>query len=57
MRLKDAGKLCESGVAPANWKFDPNEFWIEEHGLIMEKVKKRDRKKERRKERKMGVLN
>jgi hypothetical protein len=23
--------------APAGWKFDPNEFWIEEYGRIMEK--------------------
>eukprot|EP00471_Norrisiella_sphaerica_P003659 CAMPEP_0184489596 /NCGR_PEP_ID=MMETSP0113_2-20130426/15910_1 /TAXON_ID=91329 /ORGANISM="Norrisiella sphaerica, Strain BC52" /LENGTH=280 /DNA_ID=CAMNT_0026873119 /DNA_START=195 /DNA_END=1037 /DNA_ORIENTATION=- len=25
------------GVAPANWKFDKNDWWLEEHGLIMEK--------------------
>jgi len=31
-RLKSAG-----GVAPANWKFDESDWWLEEHGLIMEK--------------------
>ena len=30
-RLKDAG-----GVAPARWKFDSTDWWLEEHGLIME---------------------
>jgi len=30
-RLQAAG-----GVAPAGWKFDPKEWWLEEHGLIME---------------------
>jgi hypothetical protein len=29
--LKDAG-----GVAPARWKFDESDWWLEEHGLIME---------------------
>jgi hypothetical protein len=24
------------GVAPARWKFDPTDWWLEEHGLIME---------------------
>lgn len=31
-RLKTAG-----GVAPAKWKFDGGDWWLEEHGLIMEK--------------------
>lgn len=31
-RLKEVG-----GVAPANWKFDAGDWWLEEHGLIMEK--------------------
>jgi len=31
-RLKSAG-----GVAPAQWKFDGADWWLEEHGLIMEK--------------------
>jgi hypothetical protein len=31
-RLKSAG-----GVAPAQWKFDSADWWLEEHGLIMEK--------------------
>ncbi|MBV9399204.1 MAG: hypothetical protein JO062_14570 [Bryobacterales bacterium] len=30
--LKAAG-----GVAPAQWKFDAADWWLEEHGLIMEK--------------------
>jgi len=30
-RLKDAG-----GVAPARWRFDGTDWWLEEHGLIME---------------------
>jgi len=25
------------GVAPSQWKFDPADWWLEEHGLIMEK--------------------
>ncbi len=29
--LKNAG-----GVAPARWKFDESDWWLEEHGLIME---------------------
>ena len=31
-QLKAAG-----GVAPAQWKFDDTDWWVEEHGLIMEK--------------------
>ena len=31
-RLKAAG-----GVTPAQWKFDSADWWLEEHGLIMEK--------------------
>ena len=31
-QLKAAG-----GVAPAQWKFDPADWWLEEHGFIMEK--------------------
>ena len=30
-RLKAAG-----GVAPAQWQFDSTDWWLEEHGLIME---------------------
>ena len=30
-QMKTAG-----GVAPAGWKFDPTDWWLEEHGLIME---------------------
>jgi hypothetical protein len=28
--------LAAGGVAPAQWKFDPQDWWLEEHGLIME---------------------
>ena len=31
-RLKEVG-----GVAPAQWKFDGADWWLEEHGLIMER--------------------
>jgi hypothetical protein len=31
-RLKAAG-----GIAPAQWRFDSTDWWMEEHGLIMEK--------------------
>ena len=31
-QLKAAG-----GVAPLQWKFDAADWWLEEHGLIMEK--------------------
>ena len=31
-QLKAAG-----GIAPAQWKFDSTDWWVEEHGLIMEK--------------------
>jgi hypothetical protein len=27
---------AEGGVAPAQWKFDGSDWWVEEHGLIME---------------------
>ena len=30
-RLRAAG-----GIAPAQWKFDSTDWWLEEHGLIME---------------------
>jgi hypothetical protein len=30
-QLKDAG-----GIAPARWKFDVADWWLEEHGLMME---------------------
>jgi len=30
-RLKEA-----RGIAPARWRFDSNDWWLEEHGLIME---------------------
>ncbi len=27
---------AEGGIAPARWKFDASDWWLEEHGLIME---------------------
>jgi len=30
-------QLKATGVAPAQWKFDAADWWLEEHGLIMEK--------------------
>lgn len=36
--LEDYGKLkATGGVAPSQWKFDNNDWWLEEHGSIMEK--------------------
>lgn len=29
--------LAATGMAPAGWSYDPAEWWLEEHGLIMEK--------------------
>ena len=29
--------LSLAGMAPAGWQFDPGQWWLEEHGLIMEK--------------------
>ena len=35
--LSDYGRLkAAGGVAPARWKFDGADWWLEEHGLIME---------------------
>ena len=36
--LRDYSQKLEqqSFVAPVGWKFDPNDWWVEEHGLIME---------------------
>ena len=36
--LKDYEKLKASGgIAPAQWKYDDKDWWLEEHGSIMEK--------------------
>ena len=35
--LDDYKKLKTTGVAPAQWKYDSKDWWLEEHGLIMEK--------------------
>ncbi len=29
--------IAADGVAPAQWQFDSTDWWLEEHGLIMEK--------------------
>lgn len=37
VRLDDYERLkAANGVAPAQWKFDSEDWWVEEHGLIME---------------------
>ena len=35
--LKMFPVLSLAGIAPAGWTFDPQQWWMEEHGLIMEK--------------------
>ena len=36
--LTDFAKLqAAKGVAPAKWQFDPNDWWVDENGLLMEK--------------------
>ena len=38
VRLKNYDQLqADGGVAPAQWKFDQGDWWLEENGLIMEK--------------------
>jgi hypothetical protein len=38
VRLRDFAALEQAGgVAPARWMFDRGDWWLEEHGLIMEK--------------------
>jgi hypothetical protein len=34
--LSRYGQLKAEGQAPAGWKFDSKDWWLEEHGLIME---------------------
>ena len=36
-KLDHYPQLKATGVAPAQWKFDSSDWWLEEHGLIMEK--------------------
>jgi hypothetical protein len=36
-KLEHYPELKATGVAPAQWKFDAADWWLEEHGLIMEK--------------------
>jgi hypothetical protein len=36
VRLTSYETLKADGVAPAQWKFDGSDWWLEEHGLIME---------------------
>mmetsp|Transcript_41013 Transcript_41013/g.46588 ORF Transcript_41013/g.46588 Transcript_41013/m.46588 type:complete len:253 (+) Transcript_41013:94-852(+) len=35
VRLSNADALVKEGAAPAGWKFDSKDWWLEEHGLIM----------------------
>lgn len=38
VRLSNYERMKAAGdIAPAKWKFDSNDWWLEEHGLIMEK--------------------
>ena len=37
VRLNNFQRLEETGQAPAGWNFDKADWWLEEHGLIMEK--------------------
>ena len=39
VKLRDYETLvgAEGGVAPAGWRFDAADWWLEEHGLLMEK--------------------
>jgi hypothetical protein len=36
-KLDHYPQLKATGVAPAQWKFDDSDWWLEEHGFIMEK--------------------
>ena len=37
VRLSSYAQLSDSaGIAPAGWRFDPADWWLEENGLIME---------------------
>jgi len=37
VRLNELDRLlANEGMAPDNWKFDQHDWWLEEHGLIME---------------------
>jgi hypothetical protein len=37
VELSSYGRLKEArGIAPARWRFDGSDWWLEEHGLIME---------------------
>ena len=36
-RLENYEQLKTTGTAPAQWKFDSADWWLEEHGAIMEK--------------------
>lgn len=35
--LNNYSQLKATGIAPAQWKFDNADWWLEEHGVIMEK--------------------
>lgn len=36
VRLGSFGELASTRTAPAGWAFSARDFWVEEHGLIME---------------------
>ena len=35
LRDYDRRLASNNNVAPAGWTFDPSDWWVEEHGLIM----------------------
>ena len=35
--LRDYQQRLSDGIAPAGWKFDPNDWWLDENGIIMER--------------------
>jgi len=35
LRNYEASIKANNNIAPAGWKFDTNDWWVEEHGLIM----------------------
>ena len=37
VQLRDFARDLATGTAPAGWKFDSADWWVEEHGRIMNK--------------------
>eukprot|EP00566_Odontella_aurita_P021845 CAMPEP_0113536946 /NCGR_PEP_ID=MMETSP0015_2-20120614/6553_1 /TAXON_ID=2838 /ORGANISM="Odontella" /LENGTH=232 /DNA_ID=CAMNT_0000436387 /DNA_START=234 /DNA_END=932 /DNA_ORIENTATION=+ /assembly_acc=CAM_ASM_000160 len=34
--LRDSRRLVKEGIGPYGWKFDEGDWWLEEHGIVME---------------------